>query len=183
MTRWRNVGCLYPIFQCMFLILEIIQRRAVCPFLRGLNRKTPVDNVEKYFLKMCEKHLTAFTRGVRDPELAESIRKLILQIEDFDKKYRRYFYIRMADFFGLTILVRVDSTVPVPDTCGEGAFTRIKDNEQWVGVVRDFYNRIRLCVEMGGSDPESMNDDIKQFKGNMEISSGLWERFKKEQGL
>lgn len=158
-----------------------------------------MDNIEKYFLKLCDKHLAAFMRGVRDPELAESIRKLIPQIEDFDKKYKKYFYIRLADFFGLTILIRNselrDPSDPaffipipgtnVPDTCGESEmpFTRIKDNEQWVGVVRDFYNRIRLCVEMGGSDPESMNDDIKQFKANMEISSGLWERYKKEQGL
>lgn len=147
-----------------------------------------MDNIEKYFLKLCEKHLMAFTRGVRDPEMAESIRKLIPQIENFDKKYRRYFYIRLADFFGLTILVRVDPTVPVPDVCGEPEipFTRVKDGGQWVGVVRDFYNRIRLCSEVAETDPgmiDEMSDDIKQFKANMEISSGLWERYKKEQSL
>ena len=145
-----------------------------------------MDNIEKYFLKLCEKHLTAFTRGVRDPELGEQIKRIIPQIDNFDNKYRRYFYIRMADFFGLTILISLDPPVPIPDMCGEGAFIRIKDEEQWVGVVKSFYNRLKLCGEIGETDPGLAVEvmvDIKQFKANMEISSGLWEQFKKERGL
>lgn len=144
-----------------------------------------MDDLEKYFLKLCEKHLEALFRGVDDLDLSSLIRGMIPRIENFNSKYKRLFYIRMVDFFGITILIQIDPSVPIPDTCGDGEypFVRIHDEQQWIGILGRFYKKLKDCSDKMSGDPGSQNEinhTIKRIRGNMEIASSMWERYKGE---